>query len=449
MTTNIDGFPPDQLRWLLGIEDTCVYPVPGTGMGELNEHELTGHDRHWRADLAAVADLGAHGLRYGVQWPLVHLAPGRFDWSRLDERIDVAVREHGLTVIADLVHYGTPTWLPGSFADPGFPAALAEFAGAFAERYRGLVDHVTPLNEPLTTASFCGLRGVWPPALTGWSGWSTVTVAIARGVQRAVTAIRRANPAAVVVHVEASTLYETTDPELADELTLLRSLATLPTDLVLGRVGEDDVRWHWLRRHGTPPEHLAELRTGAVEIDLMGVNYYPDLTPRVLERTESAVRQVTANRWSEGLATVLRDWQERYRLPMLVTETSIEGEATVRRDWLAAATDTVRVLQTEGVDVRGLTWWPLLDFVDWSYASGGRNVEEFVLDPATATDATAETFAETGRGLTPFLRRMGLFTLQEQADGDLARTATVATAAFPRADHGLTAEAGADRGGRR
>lgn len=449
MTTNIDGFPPDQLRWLLGIEDTCVYPVPGAVMGELNEHELTGHDRHWRADLGAVADLGAHGLRYGVQWPLVHLAPGRFDWSRLDERIDVAVREHGLTVIADLVHYGTPTWLPGSFADPGFPDALAEFAGAFAARYRGVVDHLTPLNEPLTTASFCGLRGVWPPALTGWSGWSTVTVAIARGVQRAVTAVRRANPAAVIVHVEASTLYETADPELADELTLLRSLATLPTDLVLGRVGEDDVRWHWLLRHGTPPEHLAELRDGGVEIDLLGVNYYPDLTPRVLERTDGTTRQVTANRWSEGLATVLHDWQERYRLPMLVTETSIEGEPAIRRDWLAAATGTVRTLQAEGVDVRGLTWWPLLDFVDWSYASGGRNVEEFVLDPATATDATAETFAETGRGLTPFLRRMGLFALNEQADGDLARTPTVATAAFPRADHDLTADAGADRGGRR
>ncbi|WP_025156009.1 family 1 glycosylhydrolase [Leifsonia aquatica] len=432
MTTHIAGFPHDRLHWLIGIEDTCVYPAPGSSMGPLNEFELTAHDTNWRSDIASAAALGATGLRYGVSWPLVHIAPGRFDWSVLDERIAYAVQEEGLTVIADLVHYGTPTWLDGSFADPGFPDALAEFAGAFAERYRGVVDHLTPLNEPLTTASFCGLRGVWPPALTGWDGWTTVTVGIARGVQRAIAAARAANPDVVIVHVEASTIYETGESALRDEVALLRSLATLPTDLVLGRVGDRHPLEAWVREHGAAPEHLAELHTGAAEIDLLGVNYYPDLTPRVLQIADGAVRQVTANRWSTGLRAVLTEWSARYDLPMLVTETSIEGSAEVRRDWLEAAAATVHDLHQEGMDVRGLTWWPLLDFVDWSYASGGRNVEEFVLDPETSTDATAETFAETGRGLTPFFRRMGLFELAEEPDGTLSRTATVAAGAFPR-----------------
>lgn len=432
MTTHIAGFPQDRLHWLIGIEDTCVYPAPGHSMGPLNEFELTGHDAHWRSDIGAAAALGATGLRYGISWPLVHVAPGRFDWSALDERIAYAVQEEGLTLIADLVHYGTPTWLEGSFADPGFPEALAEFAGAFADRYRGVVDHLTPLNEPLTTASFCGLRGVWPPALTGWEGWTTVTVGIARGVQRAIAAARRANPDVVIVHVEASAIYETSETVLRGEVDLLRSLATLPTDLVLGRVDDRHPLHSWLEEHGAPIEYLAELRAGASEIDLMGVNYYPDLTPRVLQIAEGAVRQVTANRWSTGLRAVLTEWQARYGLPMLVTETSIEGTAEVRRDWLEAATATVRDLYQEGMDVRGLTWWPLLDFVDWSYASGGRNVEEFVLDPETSSDATAETFAETGRGLTPFFRRMGLIELTEEAGGGLSRTATAAAAVFPR-----------------
>ncbi|WP_348786974.1 family 1 glycosylhydrolase [Leifsonia sp. NPDC080035] len=432
MTRHIDGFPHDRLRWLIGIEDTCVYPAPGSTMGPLNEFELTAHDAHWREDIQTAAALGATGLRYGVSWPLVHVAPGRFDWSRLDERIGYAVQELGLTVIADLVHYGTPTWLPGSFVDPGFPQALEEFTAAFAERYRGLVDHITPLNEPLTTASFCGLRGVWPPALTGWTGWTAVVLGIADGVQRSIAAARRANPDAVIVHVEASTIYETTDDALAAEVELLRSLATLPTDLVLGRVDERHPQHGWLLEHGAPAEQLAGLTAGAAEVDLMGVNYYPDLTPRILERAGGTVRQVTANRWAEGLDAVLRAWGERYGMPMLVTETSIEGPEQVRRDWVDAATATVRRLHADGMDVRGLTWWPLLDFVDWSFASGGRNVEEFVLDPETSSDATAETFADTGRGLTPFFRRMGLIELTEEPDGSLSRTATAAAGAFPR-----------------
>ena len=111
------------------------------------------------------------------------------------------MRELGLTVIADLVHYGTPTWLPESFADDAYPEAAAEFAGAFAARYRGLVDHLTPLNEPVTTASFCGLRGVWPPARSGWTGWTSVVVGIVDGLRRSIAAIRAANPDAVVVHL--------------------------------------------------------------------------------------------------------------------------------------------------------------------------------------------------------------------------------------------------------
>jgi beta-glucosidase/6-phospho-beta-glucosidase/beta-galactosidase len=432
VTTFIEGFPHDRLRWLIGIEDTCVYPAAGSTMGPLNEFALTGHDQHWREDLATASRLGATGLRYGVSWPLVHVAPGRFDWSSLDERIDVAVHELGLTVIADLVHYGTPTWLDGSFADPMFPEALAEFAGAFAKRYRGVVDHITPLNEPITTASFCGLRGVWPPALTGWDGWTTVAVGIARGVQRSIAAIRDANSGAVIVHVEASAIYETADDDLRGEVELLRSLSTLPTDLILGRVDADHPLHDWLTGNGAASEHLAELRVGVPAIDLMGVNYYPDLTPRILEEVDGITRQVTANRWADGLRAVLLRWQERYGMPMLVTETSIEGSQRVRREWLEAATETVRALHSEGVDVRGLTWWPLLDFVDWSFASGGRNVEEFVLHPETSHDATSETFADPARGVTPFLRRMGLIDLSENEDGTLRRTPTEAAPSFPQ-----------------
>ena len=154
----------------------------------------------------------------------------------LDERLALRNSDLGLTVIADLVHYGTPTWLADSFADADYPDVVAKFAGEFAARYRGVVDHITPLNEPLTTASFCGLRGVWPPALTGWMGWTTVTLGIVVGVSRSIAAIRAANPDAVIVHVEAATIYQTAVTGLEDHVTELESLGMLPTDLLLGRV---------------------------------------------------------------------------------------------------------------------------------------------------------------------------------------------------------------------
>lgn len=136
-------FTEGAVSWILGIEDTCVYPRDELAH-ELDEHELTGHNANRNSDLLLARDLGAKGLRYGVSWPLAHRAPGVFDWTALDDAIPFAAEQAGLTLIIDLVHYGTPVWLEHSFADPGYPAAIEEFAAAFADRYRQWVNHFTP-----------------------------------------------------------------------------------------------------------------------------------------------------------------------------------------------------------------------------------------------------------------------------------------------------------------
>lgn len=424
------GLGPGEFAWAAGIEDTCVYPPEHFAMADLDEYDLTEHTEHWRDDLHAVRDLGATVLRYGVNWPLVHTAPGEFDWSMLDERLRYASVELGLTVIADLVHYGTPTWLRASFADPAYPQTVAEFAGAFAARYRGIVDHVTPLNEPLTTASFCGLRGVWPPSLTGWDGWTAVTLGVVEGMAETIRAVRAANPDAVVVHVEASSLYRTDDPSLAEHAALLESVGMLPTDLLLGRVDPSHPLHAWLLEQGAAAERLDRLTAGPPAVDLLGVNYYPDLSPRTLVQHGDEVAQVATNRWSDGLADSLRAFAARYGLPMLITETSIEGDDAVRSAWLDDSVRSIGELRDEGLDIRGYTWWPIFDFVDWSYASGGRNVEEFVVDDDIV--AARQHSGEGARPKTPFLRRMGVIRLDEQDDGRLARVPTVAAELYAR-----------------
>jgi beta-glucosidase/6-phospho-beta-glucosidase/beta-galactosidase len=419
------AFGPGAFAWLTGIEDTCVYPPARYGMPPLDEFALTGHDRAWRDDLRWVRDLGCDGLRYGASWPRVHTAPGRFDWRELDERLELA-RDLGLTVIADLVHYGAPAWLDGAFADAGYPDAVAEFAGAFAERYRGVVEAITPLNEPVTTASFAGLRGVWPPALRGWEGWTRVAVPIALGIARSIAAIRAADPDATIVHVEASALYaasDPADPALEEHRALLERVAAIPTDLVLGRVDPDDETGRWLLAHGAEVAALEELRAHPPVIDLLGVNYYPDLTPRVLVAEGEGIAQRAVDRDAEGLELVLRAAEARWGLPMIVTETSIEGDAERRAAWLRSSTAAVERLRTDGMDLRGYTWWPLVDFVDWSWAAGGRNVEEFAVPPEVVAARAASGTVE------PYLRRMGLARLEE-VGGVLERRPDAAAAAF-------------------
>jgi beta-glucosidase len=430
-----NAFTPGSFTWIGGIEDTSVYPPAGSGMLPLDEFELTEHTLHWRSDMRAVRDLGGTSIRYGVNWPLVHTAPDEFDWSVLDERFAFATAELGLTVIADLVHYGTPTWLAGSFADPDYPNVVARFAGEFAARYRGIVDHITPLNEPLTTASFCGLRGVWPPALTGWRGWTTVTLGIVSGISGTIAAVRAANPDAVIVHVEAATIYLTAAQELTDHATELSSLGMLPTDLLFGRVDPSHEMYAWLLQNGASPAELDALRSDVPEIDFLGVNYYPDLSPRTLTHRDGVVSQVATNLGEGGLVSSLTRFAERYHLPLLITETSIEGDDAVRTDWLDASARAVQKLRADGMDLRGYTWWPIMDFVDWSYASAGRNVEEFVVDDAIVTARESSSADRAGTRKTPFLRRMGLIRLEEREDGSLERRPTRAATRFGELAH--------------
>jgi beta-glucosidase/6-phospho-beta-glucosidase/beta-galactosidase len=427
------AFERGNLTWLLGIEDTCVYPIDPDAT-PLDEHELTGHSDSWRSDLELARDLGATAVRYGVSWPLVHVGPDEFDWTVLDEVLPYAVDELGLTIVADLVHYGTPRWLPGSFADPGYPAAIESFASAFAARYRSRVSHFTPLNEPVTTASFCGLRGIWPPALTGWDGWVAVAVPIALGMARTIAAIRSVHPSATIVHVEAATVVDTDEPLLDDHAELLRGVGWLPTDLMMGRVDARHPLHAWLLQLGADVTDLEYLVEHPELPDLVGVNYYPDLSPRRLTTVDGSVAQLSYDRWSTGLGEAMRGFADRYGLPLVVTETSIEGDDALRERWLRDSVAEVNSLAADGIDVRGYTWWPLFDFVDWSWAAGGSNVEEFVVATATAEGETviapAPPLGDPSAGKEAFLRRMGLVRLIERADGSLERIVTPAADAF-------------------
>jgi beta-glucosidase/6-phospho-beta-glucosidase/beta-galactosidase len=430
--------------WSVGIEDTMI-PTRLRGGEILNEHDLTEHRDRWREDIELAAGVGATAVRYGLPWAEVNPGAGSFVWDRADEVLGRAA-EVGLEIVLDLVHYGTPSWLDRSFVDPRYPEAIASYAGALAERYRGVVRSYTPLNEPLVTASFCGLRGVWPPYLTGDAGWASVVASVVEGVQQTVRAIRAADGGARIVHVEAVQLYDTDDSELESEVGEWTRRSMLPTSLLLGRLDDGDAMWGWLARHAVGDETLVRLREGGVSPDVLGLNYYPELSPRELVRRQGRTLHVAQDRRGEGLATAIRMFHEAYGLPIMVTETAVEGDGAHMSGWLDEAVETLRRLDEEGIPVVGLTWWPLFDFVDWSWASGGDAVEEFYIrDNETGEPRAVPPQGVAGGPVDPFLRRMGLFRLDRDASGGLERVATSAADAFRR----HAARSSADREGLR
>lgn len=365
--------------WAVGIENTFI-PQTRPGQRALDEYALMGHDRLWRADLDRIASLGVRAVRYGIPWHRVNPSPGRFDWSWTDEVLPHLVTTLGLTPIIDLVHYGTPLWLTGEFLAVDYPARVAEYAGAFAERYASLINHFTPLNEPAVTAMRSGFAGVWPPYRRGIRGYVAVLVAAARGMIATAQAIEAVQPNAVFVHTEDVGHEFAATVELAPWVAERQARRFLPLDLACGRVRPDHPLWNWLVAGGAAEATLGELAAQAISWTVLGVNFYPWSNRRWQRRSDGTIG-VGRDRSNPAaaLTEVLRTVHERYQVPVMVTETSASGTMARRLAWLKDATLGVARARAGGVPVVGLTWFPVFTMIDWRYRRSRRPVDQHLL----------------------------------------------------------------------
>jgi LysM repeat protein len=90
-------------------------------------------------DLALVQEAGFTWVRQVLHWRDIELSKGQFQWNEAD-RIVTAVAEQGLDLAIAVSHQ--PEWTGGGYPLNGPPdnmADFAEFMGALAQRYKGLV----------------------------------------------------------------------------------------------------------------------------------------------------------------------------------------------------------------------------------------------------------------------------------------------------------------------
>ncbi len=388
-------------RWAAGVE--CSF-IPHLG---IDQYRWTQHDKLWRTDLELIAnDLGCRWLRYALPWHEIEREPGQYDWSWFDVRLAHA-ESLGITFLLDLVHFGTPTWLPDSFADPDFPQAVERFARVFGERYSGRVHHVCPVNEPLITALFCGDVGLWPPYGLGLRSYMTVLTRVAEGLCRAIKVLRATMPGMEILvsdSLEVAVTYEDSDekssPFLRESLRadVARRMERrhIVMDLVMGHVTKRHPLSEWLDRNGFSSYDLRWFERNAQKVDIIGLDYYEHTEVELYTTPEGYYRQRSLQP-PMGLYRAAQDYWNRYQIPLMVTETSAGGADADKIHWLERSTNDVRRLRAEGFPVVGYTWWPVIDHLDWDGA----------------------LLHQTGH-----IHPVGIYGLERQAGGRLARNPT-------------------------
>ena len=151
-------------------------------------------------DLDRIAGVGIQRIRLPLLCERSGLGSGAgFDWRWADARID-RMQSAGLHCIAGLVHHGSGP-RGTQLLDPAFPDAFARCASAVAQRYPHL-DAYTPVNEPMTSACFSALYGIWCSHHRSDAGFLRALLNQLLATRLAMREIRRVDQAAQLVQTD-------------------------------------------------------------------------------------------------------------------------------------------------------------------------------------------------------------------------------------------------------
>jgi dTDP-4-dehydrorhamnose reductase len=388
--------------------------VNRVGNDYFDQLQRTGHDARLD-DLERLAELGVHRVRFPILWERAapeRLAEADFSWS--DQRLE-RLMALGIEPIVGLVHHGSgPRYT--DLCDDGFAEALAAFAAKVAARYPW-VRAYTPVNEPLTTARFSALYGLWYPHARELPAFLRALLHQVCATRASMEAIRRINPGAQLIQTEdlGSTFSV---PELDEQSRYENERRWLSLDLLFGRVDARHPLRRHLEEHGVDGYLLDQLSEQPCVPDLLGLNYYVTSDRFLDHRTERYPRHTWGGNGRQtyadveavrarpegivGHASVLESAWRRYQTPCALTEVHLACYREDQMRWLVEAWRGALAARAKGADVRAITVWSAFGAVGWN-------------NLVTRASGDYEPGAYDVRGPTP--RRTALATLAQ----DLAR----------------------------
>lgn len=322
--------------FLGGFECSCHRLEDGR---RLDLQQSTKHDLLAEQDYAALRDVGITTCRDGVSWVRSERRAGQFDFSTAARMLE-ASRRTGVRVIWDLMHFGWPDDI--DVFSPEFPTRLGKYARAFAQFLAAESDEpptITPVNE-ISFLSWAGADvAVMNPFVMARG--VELTVQLVRGTIEAIEAFRSVLPDSrflqpdPVINIVPSPEHPKTWRRVEGD-NLLQYQAW---DMLAGHI------WPTL---GGNPSYL----------DIIGVNFYPDNQFMI---DGSTVPRGDAR--YKPFSKILREVWERYQRPMIVSETGSEGEA--RAPWLRYVCDESATALQSGVDLYGITLYPIVNHPGW------------------------------------------------------------------------------------
>lgn len=407
-----DPVMADAFMFATGIE--CSYPTiagPNGRSVRVDELERTFHYDHWKQDLALLSELGLRYLRYGPPYYRIHASAEVFEWD-FSDAVFAEMERLRIIPIVDLCHFGVPDWV-GDFQNPDWPELFRRYAGAFASRYPW-VRLYTPVNEIYVCAKLSTLAGIWNERKHGDDrAFVTAIKHMCRANLLAIEEILRICPDARFIQSESTEYFHLGGAETScrERAKFENERRFLSFDLLYSHPPGAEMTLYLLDNGMTREEYAWFMRHGLGDYVVMGGDFY--------ERNEQIVTpggSILPAGDVLGWSVITLQYYDRYRRPVMHTETNnIQGSEDASR-WLWKQFFNVQNLRSQGVPVLGFTWYSLLDQVDWD---SGLALDRGVVNPVGLFDLMRhprqvaadyhELIAQfSAESLVPYTRALGL-----------------------------------------
>ncbi|MFL6153259.1 MAG: family 1 glycosylhydrolase [Ornithinibacter sp.] len=355
--------------------------LPGHGV---DVAETTGHSSRWRSDLDADLRAGVTTFRYPLRWHRIESEPGRYDWRGTDAVL-AHLKERGAEPIVDLVHHTSyPQWLVEGFRDRRFGPAYLRFVEAVATRYPWLTSY-TLFNEPFATLFLAGHEALWPPYDRGMEGFTRLANNVLPAVSAASACLRELLPDARHLWVDTAEHHAGTPGDAARYAAEANDRRFVLLDLALGR--HLDLSRPVLRSIvEAGGERLLELPP--VAVDTLGLDYYSHSEWWYDEHGGHSPSPHPV-----GFAAVAAQYAQRFRMPLVLSETNLRGLPSDRASWLRYMLEQYQQAVSDGVPLQGFCWFPSVDSCDWDslLARPGGRADPVGVNALTATGGRSRT----------------------------------------------------------
>lgn len=354
-------------------------------------HTACDHYHRYQEDVALMKELGLKSYRFSVSMCRVMPEEGKINPKGLDfyKRLVAELRAADIEPLCTLYHWDLPVWAQdqGGWKNPKIIGWYLDYVKAVVNALSDEVRYWMTFNEPQVFIMMGYVVGSFAPFEHAIFSYKNCLRHMLLAHGRAVKLIREtAKTKPVIGLAMAATTYI---PDSEDEAGL-KNAAQKSFESPVGE-GSNGLYCDpiCLGRASRMLHHklsVDDLKVISEPIDFIGVNVYQPLNPMLNKKGyDASALPKTSMGWvidGRCLYWTIRQYWERYHIPIMVTENGMSNDDVVSADgkvhdpirsqFLDDFLAGVKQAVSEGIPVLGYQHWSIMDNFEWCEGYGPR-----------------------------------------------------------------------------